>query len=131
VPRADHLFAVITDESTGEIVGCTELGMMPAPEGYAAATRIAYIGNVAVGSSQRRRGIGRRLVGFAVKWARSRWDRADVFTSVEATNGAAFALYAALGFRRYELDPTGPSEREGKLLLVRRGSTQPKSRGQS
>ena len=136
VPSADHLFAVVADEVTGEIVGCAELGLVPAPAHAAreseraphAAERVAYVGNLAVASAQRRRGLARRLVGFACKWARSQWHRPDVFTHVDAANAPARALYAALGFCVYEgsMDGAAParlgagqSERAGQVLLVR------------
>jgi ribosomal protein S18 acetylase RimI-like enzyme len=122
---------VIVDGSTGELVGCTELGLMRAPVGYATAAasaaagdRVAYIGNVAVEPQRRRSGVGARLVGFACKWAQSQWARGDVFAHVEASNAPARALYAGLGFAEYagSADAADASARAGvgrQVLLVR------------
>lgn len=143
-PASDHLFAVVADEADA-VVGCAELGMMPVPDGYAAppGVRVAYIGNVAVDTKMRRRGVATQLVGFAIKWARSQWRRADVFTHVEAHNAPARALYDGLGFAAFSPDAgvaSGPAADGGRgegqggargagssgpaggqVLLVRRG----------
>jgi ribosomal protein S18 acetylase RimI-like enzyme len=123
-PRSNHLFAVVADD-LGAIVGVTELGMRTMPAGLYAESRVAYIGNVAVGTSQRRSGVGKRLVGFACKWARSQWDCAEVFTHAAEDNAAARGLYEALGFRACEDAAGPPGAASRQVLLVRRSGAQP------
>lgn len=122
VPSSEHMFAVICDEKEA-IVGCVELGMMPIP---AEAATVAYIGNVAVDSAQRRRGVATRLVGFAIKWARSQWRREDVFTHVEHSNAAARALYASLGFAAHTtLDSSSERASDAPALSAADGIANP------
>lgn len=150
-PRSTHLFVVAADSTTDDVIGCSELGMVPPPAGYADGEDVAYIGNVFVSACARREGIGRRMVEFACKWARSQWSKEDVFTRVERGNDAARALYADVGFVDFRAPPAvdpdsmwaavistpgpGPAEQDddegdgvgtdaaAKLLLVRRGGT--------
>ena len=82
-------FIVLTDDETDEIVS-----------GYIVYRELigeTHVLNVAVDSKQRRRGWGRRLVGFAVNDA-YRKGHERVFLEVRASNAAATALYSALGF---------------------------------
>ena len=58
----------------------------------------AAVLNVAVAPSARRRGIGRALLRGAASMARAEWGAESLYTSVAATNDAARALYADLGF---------------------------------
>lgn len=59
----------------------------------------AYIGNLAVSSSHRRRGVGSKLVRAAQRHAREKWNRDNVCLHVDSRNVAACLLYASLGFR--------------------------------
>ena len=57
----------------------------------------AEILNLAVTPGWRRRGLGRRLVETAIEAARAA-GATRIFLEVRESNGAALALYAALGF---------------------------------
>ncbi len=68
--------------------------------GYAAmwfAGREAKLGDLAVGSEYRRRGIGRSLLLAALKDAKARGTR-SVFLEVRESNEVAVAMYEAQGF---------------------------------
>lgn len=57
-----------------------------------------HITNVAVDPARRRRGVGARLVRFALAWAREHGAR-RITLEVRASNHAAQALYQRFGFR--------------------------------
>ncbi|KAL2651750.1 hypothetical protein R1flu_019878 [Riccia fluitans] len=68
-------------------------------------TGIAYVSNVAVRSSRRRKGIARRLMREAQNTARS-WGCRSMALHVDVNNAAAEALYLREGFKRVRL-PAG------------------------
>lgn len=59
----------------------------------------AYIGNLAVSSDRRRRGVGSKLVRAAQRHAKEKWNRENVCLHVDSRNAGACLLYASLGFR--------------------------------
>lgn len=59
---------------------------------------LAGLFEVATEAGERRKGHGRRIVLAALKWARLRGAK-EAWLQVEACNGDAIRLYAALGFR--------------------------------
>ncbi|CAA6666429.1 unnamed protein product [Spirodela intermedia] len=61
-------------------------------------TGIAYISNVAVRESERRRGIGRQLVSKAEAFAR-RWGCRAIALHCDVTNVAAVRLYRSQGYK--------------------------------
>jgi ribosomal protein S18 acetylase RimI-like enzyme len=78
----------------------------PSVDGYAITGRAAqhgYLQRIAVHPEARRRGIGRDLVGDALRWL-ARHDTQHVVVNTQEANDAALALYEACGFRRM---PTG------------------------
>jgi ribosomal-protein-alanine N-acetyltransferase len=80
-----------------------------------------HVMNVAVAPGARRRGLARRLVGFALRRA-ARGGARRAFLELRAGNREAFALYQSLGFRplsrrrEYYQQPV-----EDALVLVREG----------
>ncbi len=90
------IFSSITTEggmcfvtlSDGELVGYV-LGRVIAPEGE--------IYRIAVNENHRKRGIGYRLLSYALKCERGR-GLETVFLEVRSKNAPAIALYSALGF---------------------------------
>lgn len=77
-------------QEAGRLVGNVSIS----PAGYGGGWVIA---NVAVHPDFRRRGIARHLMQAALEWVRARGRFATL--QVEASNGAARALYDTLGFR--------------------------------
>lgn len=68
--------------------GSEDLGLELAP----------YIGNLAVASDYRRKGVGSVLVRAAQRHALERWKKESVCLHVEVVNRGACMLYASLGF---------------------------------
>ncbi len=89
-PEVGEVFvARAADEGAPEVVGYLCLWLIGGE---------VHINNVAVDQVRRRRGIGARLVGFAVDWARRH--RAQRLTlEVRASNRAAQDLYRQFGFQ--------------------------------
>lgn len=70
------------------------------PLGYAIVGRVgmhAYLQRLAVGTAQRRRGVAKRLVHDAARWAATR-GATTMLVNTEPANDAARALYRTLGF---------------------------------
>lgn len=61
--------------------------------------KMAYISNLAVCTSQRRAGIGTKLVLAAEKLAAEEWGVTCSTLHVDPTNKAAYELYTRLGYR--------------------------------
>ena len=91
-PRARFRVA----EVQGTTVGYTVTGR---------AARRGYVQRLAVHPDYRRLGIGRALVLDGLRWLR-RWRVENAVVNTQQTNGAAAALYEAMGFRR---EPSGLS----------------------
>ncbi len=97
----DGMSFVATDEDGAPIAYI--LGRIIAPEGE--------IYRIAVREDKRRRGVGYRLLSFALKTERGR-GLETVFLEVRSKNAAARALYRAYGFtdigirKNYYKDPT-------------------------
>lgn len=72
--------------------------LTPTPTPHQTDPTGAAVLNVAVAPSARRRGVGRALLRGAAMTARAEWGAQTLYTSVAATNDAARALYADLGF---------------------------------
>ena len=86
--------AVLVAEVDGEIVARLSLARDPHP----ASAHVADLG-LMVASAQRRRGIGRALLGASVTWARGAGVR-KLELHVFPHNTGALALYEQFGFRR-------------------------------
>ena len=70
--------------------------------GYAITGRAGprgYLQRLAVDPARQRQGIGTALVVDGLRWLR-RWGAREVLVNTQERNGAALALYEALGFRR-------------------------------
>ncbi|MGH9274339.1 MAG: GNAT family N-acetyltransferase, partial [Acidimicrobiales bacterium] len=70
--------------------------------GYAITGRAGsrgYLQRLAVDPAAQRRGIGAALVIDGLRWLR-RWGAHEVLVNTQVDNGAALALYEAMGFRR-------------------------------
>lgn len=70
--------------------------------GYAVTGRAGsrgYLQRLAVDPMLQRAGIGSALVADGLRWLR-RWGAREVFVNTQVDNGAALALYEALGFQR-------------------------------
>lgn len=87
--RGEVFVARAAEDGTPEIVGYLCLWLIAGE---------VHITNVAVDPARRRRGVGSRLVRFALEWARhQRAERASL--EVRASNHAAQNLYRQFGFR--------------------------------
>jgi len=72
----------------------------PVAYGMSVAERgMAEIGSIVVDSGHRGLGLGRRLVGGLMGWARA-MDCASAYLQVDQTNAVAIRLYDRLGFRK-------------------------------
>jgi ribosomal-protein-alanine N-acetyltransferase len=87
--RGEVFVARAAEEGTPEVVGYVCLWLIGEE---------VHITNIAVDAARRRRGIGSRLVAFAVSWARRHRAR-RVTLEVRASNHAAQVLYRHFGFR--------------------------------
>ena len=72
---------------------------------------LALLTNLAVAPSRRRSGIARMLCAYCEDGCASRWHLPAVLLQVEETNGAAIALYRALGFEELWRESDVPSVR--------------------
>lgn len=110
-PRRHALLLAVAD--AGAIVGCIEVGVVNGNvvaqggviEGAkqwerapASDACVAYIGNLAVVSSARRRRVGSMLVTEAEKMAREKWNLETIWLHVDVDNEPALLLYKHLGF---------------------------------
>jgi ribosomal-protein-alanine N-acetyltransferase len=95
------------------LVAEADTGTSPAVVGFAAFHRVddeAELRNVAVDPAHQRRGIARRLLAEGIREMREAGAR-RIFLEVRASNLAARALYASMGFttgavrKRYYRDP--------------------------
>ena len=88
-PEKGEVFvARAAEEGDAEVVGYLCLWLIAGE---------VHIDNIAVDPARRRRGVGARLVGFAVAWARRHAAR-RLTLEVRASNHAAQALYRRFGF---------------------------------
>ncbi len=89
-PEKGEVFvARAAEEGNPEVVGYLCLWLMAGE---------VHINNIAVDPARRRRGVGVRLVRFALEWARRQRAR-RVTLEVRASNHAAQALYCQFGFQ--------------------------------
>ena len=87
--RGEVFVARAAEEGTPEVVGYVCLWLMGEE---------VHITNIAVDAARRRRGVGSRLVAFALEWARRHRAR-RLTLEVRASNQGAQALYRQFGFR--------------------------------
>ncbi len=87
--RGEVFVARAADEGTPDVVGYVCLWLLGEE---------VHITNIAVDAARRRRGVGSRLVAFALEWARHHRAR-RVTLEVRASNQSAQALYRLFGFR--------------------------------
>ena len=91
--RGTHLFAAI--DNGEHIVGCASLCVFDSPTG-----RKASVEDVVVLSSYRGQGLGKRLMGHLVEYARNNLGDIDLHLTSHPTRVAANALYQSLGFEK-------------------------------
>lgn len=72
--------------------------------GWIRRNGVAYLSNVAVAPTARRRGVARQLVQHAARVAAG-WGCRSIGLHVSPDNAAALALYKSLGFRSVGLEP--------------------------
>jgi ribosomal protein S18 acetylase RimI-like enzyme len=97
-PR-EVVFLEARDERTGALLGTGRASAAPSPVG-----RWAGITSIMTAPAARRRGVATRVVGELASWA-AESGCPQVYLQVLASNEAALALYAGLGFsahHRYE-----------------------------
>jgi ribosomal-protein-alanine N-acetyltransferase len=125
-PWTDGEFATLLEQSAVFGFIARESGNPAAAPGGFVLARLAAdeaeILTVAVASSLRRRGIGRRLMEAVLRHLH-RERAATLFLEVDSRNAAAIALYLGLGFRRAGMRPdyyeTAASGRSPALVLRR------------
>lgn len=119
VPWSERAFRMVMRRDPGCILVAERSGRVA---GYAAlwvSADEAELADLAVAPEQRRRGVGRTLLGACLRQAAERGAR-DVFLQVRESNEAARSLYRESGFRevgrraRYYRAPT-----EDALVLTR------------
>jgi GNAT superfamily N-acetyltransferase len=84
----------------GEAAGCVALKPVPATASELAGETVCEMKRLYVADSARGSGLGRRLIGAAIDWAREAGFAAMVLDTVPAAMPAANALYESFGFRR-------------------------------
>jgi len=89
-----HLFAAFEGE---HIVGCATLCIFTSPTG-----RKGRIEDVVVSSSCRGQGLGRRLMEFAIDFARREYSPVQLSLTSRPSRQAANRLYQSLGFQFYD-----------------------------
>jgi ribosomal protein S18 acetylase RimI-like enzyme len=109
----------------GAVVIDTLLDFVPPRAGGGRRAGLAYLSNLAVSPSARRRGLGLRLVR-AAEAAAAAWGCRAVALHVCPSNAAAVALYTAAGYRAVEAgrQPAWQARLEGRaaplVLMLRR-----------
>ncbi len=109
-PEKGEVFVARTaEEGAAEVVGYLCLWLIAGE---------VHINNIAVDPARRRRGVGARLVRFALEWARRHQAR-RISLEVRASNHAAQVLYRQFGFqvagtRRHYYD----KPREDALIMT-------------
>jgi ribosomal protein S18 acetylase RimI-like enzyme len=98
----DHAVLVATDDD--EVVGFATVG----EQAHWAGGTDAYIGELAVAAEAEGRGVGRRLVREAERWAAGR-GLARITLETGAANEQARRFYAALGYAEEQVQLTRPS----------------------
>jgi len=78
-----------------------------------------HVINVAVAPAERRKGIGRALVGELLSYARAN-AVAKILLEVRASNAAAIALYESAGFTRFNVRPRYYGTDEDAVEMVLR-----------
>jgi len=78
-----------------------------------------HVINVAVAPAERRKGIGRALVGELLSYARAN-AVAKILLEVRASNAAAIALYESAGFTRFNVRPRYYGNDEDAVEMVLR-----------
>lgn len=99
VPQRDGSSEILVAEAgDGGVCGFVVVRVMETPrEATMTPQRRAHVEMVVVGTAARRRGIGRRLMDGAERWAEAR-GCVEVVLTVWSDNRAAEALYRALGY---------------------------------
>ncbi len=87
--KGEVFVARAAEEGTSDVVGYLCLWLIGSE---------VHINNIAVDPARRRRGVGARLVRFALDWARGH-SAQRVTLEVRASNHSAQALYRRFGFR--------------------------------
>jgi ribosomal protein S18 acetylase RimI-like enzyme len=105
-----HLQMTACDPHTGRIVGFCELAMLSNPTcshfrneiHHATPSFAPAILNLCVDVSYRRRGLAKRMITRAERYASLYWQANSLGLFVRANNLAALALYANMGYRKPE-----------------------------
>jgi len=99
-PRRNAVFVARRGEPGGELVGFVEAALRDWAEGC--RTRpVGYIEGWYVAPEHRRRGVGRRLIEAAERWARSR-GCTEMGSDAEIANTLSHRAHAALGYEEIE-----------------------------
>lgn len=88
----------------------------------------AFIGNVVIENSSRKRGLGKQLIGHMLKAAFFKYDLSEVHISVFSDNVPALLLYSKLGFRPYSIEERLDYETKRVALIhmkLKRGDHKP------
>jgi ribosomal protein S18 acetylase RimI-like enzyme len=94
-----HTEKVLVAEVEGLVVGLVHVQLFDTPPvPVQVPCRRAHVDNLVVTASERRRGIGKKLLGAAADWARKNGAE-EVLLTVWAGNQDAERFYASLGFR--------------------------------
>jgi len=113
---------ILAEDEKGAIAAFVEVGLLPSPvpiSGIAdSRPDVPFLGNVAVAESERRRGVGTKLVRVAEKVAQ-KWSETAIFVAVDADNAPALGLYNKLGFVKV-LDERDNINRRGKRVFLRK-----------
>ena len=95
--HADEPWAVLLAvDPSGRPVGLAELSVRPCAEGCR-SSRVAYLEGWFVVPDQRRRGVGRALLGAAEEWGRAR-GCTEFASDTDPGNRVSAAAHRALGF---------------------------------
>ena len=95
IEHSDTQFVAVADNGDGRLAGFLEASIRPFVEDCS-TDHVGYLEGWFVDSAYRRRGIGRGLVGYAEKWARS-VGCTEMASDAEVDNETSIAAHHQLG----------------------------------